>query len=101
MQRSSVGLGDLMYEWTERVLYEFGIAGEVIIGISDAGSDVKSTLKSNFSLIWSWCMSHCISKACGVLLTSEFTPKFQAFVSRVKLTVNKVDEYSHFQNFIS
>ena len=61
-----------------------------VIGVSDAGSDMKKCVATHMNLLWGWCLSHGMNAAVKAVDDSDAAEEFHELVVRIKETVNAV-----------
>jgi hAT family C-terminal dimerisation region len=91
LARTSYSPSILYRRWVKTVLEEFSLEGQTALSISDGANDMRAVLRTNLELPWSWCFSHCLSKA----VSSAFAENSAAtdaknLLERIKTTVTKV-----------
>jgi len=91
---------ELLVEWTNSILKEFGIIPEqdVLTSCTDSGSDVKKALEKVLPTIREWCVSHLIHLALADAFGSHIDPNktknsdMRSFLSRCRKVIEKVNK---------
>lgn len=99
-ERRQQQASDLLKDWTDAVLLEFGIDREkhVLSATSDSGSDVRRALDTSASLLREWCLAHlmnlCLVDAFGMSLNPNKSknPAARNIVTKVRSLIETVNK---------